>query len=420
VLPLQATLGTLAAESVVGFNFAGVQGALPPRPIPEPAAGTNSARFRQVRNGIDVLQQQQFAPLRGLRVGLITNHTGTDRRRLPTIDLLFRAPGVVLKALFSPEHGLRGVLDEKVNDSVDSGTGLPVYSLYGATRSPQPEQLRDLDALVFDIQDIGCRFYTYISTMGLCMEAAGKANLKFFVLDRVNPIDGLTVDGPVLNTEPSFTGFHPVALRHGMTIGELARMFLAEKGWETDVTIIPLEGWSRDLWFDHTALPWTNPSPNMRNLNEAALYPGVGLLEMAAVSVGRGTDTPFEVLGAPYIDDLKFAQAMNEAKLEGVRFVPIRFTPKASIFKDQDCGGVFISLIDRSRCKVVEMGIVMALTLHRMYPKEFQVEKIQTLLAHRATLDAIKAGKSLADIRQIWTADLDEFRKRRAAFLLYR
>ena len=306
-----------------------------------------------------------------------------------------------------------------MSDSKDEKTGLPVYSLYGARRAPEPEQLKDLDALVFDIQDIGCRFYTYIATMGNCLEAAGKAGLKFFVLDRVNPINGATVEGPVYRGESSFTAFHSVPLRYGMTVGELARMLNSERGFHADLTVVPVEGWTRDLWFDQTELPWTNPSPNMRNLNEAILYPGVGLLE-SVVSVGRGTDTPFEVVGAPYIDDVNLAAEMNRAGLSGVRFVPVRFTPKASVFKDQPCGGVYILVTDRDAFAPVDVGVEFALALQRLYPGEFALDKVQHLLQHPPTISAIRAGKTLAEIKQLWAGDLDEFKKRREKFLIYK
>ncbi len=412
VISLRAKLGTLAAEAVVGFDFENVPGALLARRLSEIASA-------EVLNGIDVLVKQNFAPLKNLKIGLITNHTGHDRQRNPTIDLLKNAPGVQLKALFSPEHGIRGTLDEKVSDGVDAKTGLPVFSLYGERRSPAPEQLKDLDALVFDVQDIGCRFYTFVSTMGNCLEAASKAKLKFFVLDRVNPINGVAVEGPVHSGAPSFVAYHRTPLRHGMTVGELARMFNVERGWNADLTVIPLAGWSRNLWFDQTGLPWTNPSPNMRSLTEATLYPGVGLLE-SAVSVGRGTTTPFEVVGAPYIDEAKLAAEMNHANLPGVRFVPIRFTPTASVFKEKNCGGVSILLTDRDHCPVVDIGLTLALTLQRLHPNEFAIEKMQTLLQSRVTLEAIKAGKSLAEIKQDWAADLAAFQKRREPFLLYK
>ena len=420
---LRSSLGTLAAEAVSDFNFTYVPGALAARTEREASSSRTPVDERrlaqaQTLNGIDVLVRQKFAPLKGLRVGLITNHTGHDRDRNPTIDLLKNAPGVELKALFSPEHGLRGVMDEKVGDSVDEKTGLPIYSLYGESRKPTPEQLKDLDALVLDIQDVGCRFYTYTATMGLTLEAAGENGKRYFVLDRANPINGAMVDGPVLAGKTSFVGFHTIPLRYGMTIGELAEMFNAERGSKADLTVIKLENWKRDFWLDQTGLPWTNPSPNMRNLTEAILYPGVGLLE-SALSVGRGTDTPFEVVGAPYIDDMKFARELNGVGLEGVRFIPVRFTPKASVHKGELCGGVNILLIDRVRCNVVDVGLLLATTLCRLYPDKFEPERMSHLLLHKPTLDAIRAGKSIKDIHAGWQPEFEEFQKRRAKFLLY-
>ena len=440
--PVRSRLGTLAAEAISDFNFAYVPGSLTAQP-------DEDARPRRVRtteqkpaqlktlNGIDVLVKQKFAPLKGLRIGLITNHTGHDRERNPTIDLLKNAPDVELKALFSPEHGIRGVMDEHVGDSVDEKTGLPVHSLYRelpkrkpeetdadrealayALSKPKPEDLKDLDALVFDIQDVGCRFYTYTSTLGLTLEAAGENGKKYFVLDRANPLNGVTVDGPVLTGKTSFVGFHPVPLRYGMTIGELAQMFNAERNSKADLTVVRLQNWRRDLWLDQTGLPWTNPSPNMRNLTEAILYPGVGLLE-SALSVGRGTDTPFEVIGAPYIDDIKLAEELNHAELPGVRFVPIRFTPTYSVHKGELCGGVNILLTDRDRCQVVDVGLLIAKTLFQFYPEGFHPEKMKHLLLDQRTLDAIKADKPLKEIRAAWQTGLDEFQKRREKYLIY-
>ncbi|MBI3851553.1 MAG: DUF1343 domain-containing protein [Verrucomicrobia bacterium] len=424
VATLQATLANLAAEAVVGFNFAYVPGSLSPRTEAETnvaARVVNPPTTAQLKslNGIDVFKREHFARLKGLRIGLITNHTGTDRERNSTIDLLKNAPDVTLKLLFSPEHGIRGALDEKVGDSMDEQTGLPIYSLYGVTRKPKPDQLKDLDALVFDIQDVGCRFYTYISTMGGALEAAAEAGIKMFVLDRVNPINGATIDGPVLTSDTSYTAFHPVPVRYGMTIGELARMLNDERQFKADLTVIPVENWSRDLWFDQTGLPWINPSPNMRGLTAATLYPGVGLLETTAVSVGRGTDTPFEVVGAPYIDDVQLAEELNRAGLAGVRFVPVRFTPTASVFKDKSCGGVNMLLTERERCNVVDIGLTIAQTLHRLYPANFDMEKFNRLLGHSATIDALKSGKTLADVKRMWVTDLEDFQKRRAKYLLY-
>jgi len=301
---------------------------------------------------------------------------------------------------------------------VDQKTGLPVYSLYGERSKPTPEQLKDLDALVFDIQDIGCRFYTYTATMGLTLEAAGENGKKYFVLDRVNPINGATIDGPVRAGKGSFVAYHEVPLRYGMTIGELARMCNAERNCKADLTVIQVENWRRDSWFDQTGLPWTNPSPNMRNLTEAILYPGIGLLE-SALSVGRGTDTPFELVGAPYADDVKLAEALNGAGLPGVRFVPVQFTPTYGVHEGQLCKGVYIMLTDRDRCSVVDAGLLIAETMYRLYPKSFEPDKLGQLLSHPPTLEAIKADKPLKEIRALWQKDLDEFQQRRAKYLIY-
>lgn len=417
VIPLRARLGTLAAEALTDFDFTDVPGALPPR-APAEARPMPAAASGSVRHGIDVLKSQGYAPLKGLRIGLITNHTGHDRERNATIDLLRAAEGVTLKVLFSPEHGIRGALDEKVNDTVDDRTGLPVFSLYGERRAPSPEQLKDLDALVFDIQDIGCRFYTYIATLGNCLEAAAQARLKFFVLDRVNPIGGTAVEGPVHQGKSTFVAYHTTPLRHGMTVGELARMFNAERGWNADLVVIAAAGWSRRQWFDATGQPWSNPSPNMRNLTEATLYPGVGLLE-SAMSVGRGTDTPFEIIGAPYVDDVAFAAELNAAGLSGIRFVPIRFTPTASTFKNQACGGVYLVVTDRERLNSVDLGLTLALTLRRLYGDAFALDKMKNLLTDEPTLEAIRAGKPLAEIKAGWAPELEAFRQRRLKFLLY-
>jgi len=424
---LRKQLGTLAAEAITDFNFLDVPGALRSRTnamaeaLPRPPAAVASDRAtapQEVLNGIDRLKQRGYAPLRGLRVGLITNHTGHDRERNPTIDLLHAAPGVELKALFSPEHGIRGQADEQVSDSVDAKTGLPVFSLYGQTRKPRPEQLKGIDALVFDVQDIGCRFYTYISTMGLCLEAASETRLKFFVLDRVNPIGGLAVEGPIHTGESTFVAYHALPLRHGMTVGELAKMFVAERKWDVDLSVIPLEGWRRNRWFNETGLPWTNPSPNMRSLTAATLYPGVGLLE-SAVSVGRGTDTPFEVVGAPYADAGRLAAELNRAGLAGIRFAPLQFTPRVSVFQGQPCHGVRMEITDRDGLRAVDVGLALALTLQRLHPGEFALDKMSPLLLHRPTLEAIRAGKPLGEIKRLWSPDLETFKERRRQFLIY-
>jgi uncharacterized protein YbbC (DUF1343 family) len=419
---LRAKLGTLAAEAVTDFNFAAVTDTFTAAPEVEKVAapGGSESKITQLKtlNGIDVLVRQKFAPLKGLRIGLITNHTGEDRDRNPTIDLLKNAPGVELKVLFSPEHGIRGAMDEQVGDTVDEKTGLPVFSLYGERSKPTPEQLKDLDALVFDIQDIGCRFYTYTATMGLTLEAAGENGKKYFLLDRVNPINGATVDGPVRMGKGSFVAYHEVPLRYGMTIGELARMCNVEHNCKADLTVIQVENWQRDAWFDQTGQPWISQSPNMRNLTEAILYPGIGLLE-SVMSVGRGTDTPFEVVGAPYVDDVKLAESLNGAGLPGVRFVPIEFTPTYSIHKGQLCKGVYIMLTDRDRCNVVDVGLLIAENMYRFYPKQFNPDNMRHLLLHPPTFEALKEDKPLKEIHALWQKDRDEFMQRRAKYLIY-
>lgn len=374
----------------------------------------------KVLTGIDVLERDNFKPLAGLRLGLITNHTGRNREGRQTIDVLNKAPGVKLVALFSPEHGIRGVADEKISDSKDEATGLPIYSLYGDTRRPKAEQLKDLDALVYDIQDVGVRFYTYISTLGYVLEEAAKVKLPVFVLDRPNPIGGVDVDGPIADSDKlSFIAYHTIPTRHGLTIGELAQLFNRQRNIGADVRVIKMEGWRRSMWFDETNLTWINPSPNMRSLTEATLYPGVGLLETTNVSVGRGTDTPFEIVGAPWIQGDKLADYLNQRGIPGVRFVPLRFTPKASVFKDEQCGGVNIIVTDRVAFRPLSTGIEMALALRTMYPNDWKVDSYLRLLVNADTLERIKRGESARDIVASWNAALQEFRRARAEILLY-
>lgn len=373
-----------------------------------------------VWTGIDILAREGVKTLRGSRVGLVTNHTGLTREGQATIDVLHHAPNVTLKALFGPEHGIRGELDEHVGDDIDSQTGLPVYSLYGARTQPNTEQLDGLDTLVFDIQDIGCRFYTYLSTLGNVMEAASAHGLRVVVLDRPNPINGLTVEGPLADADLlSFVAYHPLPIRHGLTLGELAGLFHREKQLTCPLEVISCEGWRRGDWYDRTGLLWTNPSPNMRRLTAAALYPGIGLLEMTNVSVGRGTDTPFEVFGAPYLDSRAFAAALNAEDLPGVRFVPARFTPQASKFAAESCGGVQIIVTDRDALNAVQVGLTLAVTLRRLAPSDWQPEKLQTLLVNAQIQEAVLAGAGYAEMASEWAGDLAEFRERARAVWLY-
>jgi len=385
-----------------------------------PAGNSAPVVDAQVLTGIDVLERDGFKPLAGMRIGLVTNQTGRDRSNRSTIDVLAKATDVKLVALFSPEHGIRGLADEKVSDTKDEQTGLPIYSLYGETRRPQPEQLKGLDALVYDIQDVGTRFYTYSTTLGYLMEEAAKAKLPVFVLDRPDPINGVDVEGPPADADKlSFTAYHLIPVRHGMTLGELAQLYNEERHIGCDLRIIKVEGWRRAMWFDATGLNWINPSPNMRSLTQATLYPGIGLLETTNVSVGRGTDTPFEVVGAPWLDGQKLARQLNARKIAGVRFVPVRFAPKSSVFKDEVCGGVNIVITDRSRFQSVVTGIEIAAALRQLFPGDWKVDNYSRLLVNADALGRLQRGDSAEQVVRSWSASLDTFRRLRAKYLLY-
>lgn len=374
-----------------------------------------------VLNGIDVLKKDAFASLQGKKIGLLTNQTGRDKESNSTIDLLFNAPGVKLVALFAPEHGIRGDKDQAViEDGKDAKTGLPVYSLYGKNRKPSPEQLAGLDALVFDIQDIGCRFYTYISSMSHAMQAAAETDIEFIVLDRINPINGRDVEGPVQIDKSTFVGIHPIALRHGMTIGELALMFNQECGYHARLTVVEIQGWKRKMWQDQTDIPWVNPSPNMRSLWEAALYPGIGLLEFTPIATGRGTTIPFELLGAPYIESEKLAARLSQYGVKHIDFTPFTFTPTERQFANEPCNGLRFNALNRDKLRIMDAGIALAQILHQDYPDAYSLKNLNTLLLHTPTMEAIRRGDSLRQIHSLWAPELKDFKKRRAAFLLYR
>jgi uncharacterized protein YbbC (DUF1343 family) len=374
-----------------------------------------------VLSGIDVLKRDNFKPLVGRNVGLITNQTGIDRSGISSIELLHNAAGVNFIAVFSPEHGLFGKLDiENIADTTDAHTGVQVFSLYGSTRIPSSEMLDGIDTLVFDIQDIGTRFYTFISTMGEAMRAAANNHIRFVVLDRPNPINGTTVSGPVLDEGmQSFVGFHRLPIRHGMTVGELALMFKTELSLELDLEIIRIDGWNRVEYFDATGLKWINPSPNMRNLTEAILYPGIGLLETTNLSVGRGTDTPFELFGAPWLDAARLATELNGLKLPGVRFAPLMYTPDASKFEGELCNGVSITITDRSRFESVRTGLEIALILRKHWPDDWETSRYIRLLGNQAVLDAVLSGRPYVEVKNTYNAGLLEFLQRRSSFLLY-
>ena len=385
-------------------------------------SGVFPAEFApRVLNGIDVLVQQGYTPLSGKRVGLITNHTGRAADGTSTIDLLFRSGVCKLVALFSPEHGIRGVVDGKVSSSMDEETGLPVYSLYGETQRPTPEMLKGIEVLVFDIQDIGARFYTYVTTLAYCMEEAARAKIPFYVLDRPNPIGGVKVEGPMLDADKrSFIGYMPLPVRHGMTIGELAQYFNAENKTGADLRIIEMTGWKRNFYFEDTGQLWVNPSPNMRSLLEAVFYPGVALLESSNVSVGRGTDRPFEIIGAPWIEPTRLAADLNAARIPGVKFVPLYFTPTSSTHDGQKCGGVNLHLTDREKFNSVLTGLHLVSALHKLYPGKFQVDKVLRLLGSERALDAIKEGQLPAQVLREATLEMKAFLATRQRALIYR
>jgi len=390
---------------------------------PAGAAPQRQPETVQVMNGIDVLQADNFRLLGGKRVGLVTNQTGRSRAGISTIDLLHKADGVKLVALFSPEHGIRGVLDEKIDSSRDEKTGLPIYSLYGGTRErlrPTEQMLQDIDTMVVDLQDVGARFYTYIATTAYVMEEAAKRKIAVVVLDRVNPINGYQIEGPALDKDMlGFVGYFPMPIRHGMTLGELAKLFNAENEIGADLTVVPLKGWRRDLWFDGTGLPWVNPSPNMRNLLQATLYPGIGAIEATNLSVGRGTDTPLEHIGAPWIDAVRLAAELNGRRIDGVRFYPESFTPAGSKFKGELCQGVFMVVTDRLALRPVRVGVEIAAALYRLYPGQFQVGAAARLLGSREAIKRIQSGEDPAAIAASWSTDEARWRLLRAKYLLY-
>ncbi len=377
-------------------------------------------RSGRVETGIDVWVAKKFAPLAGLRVGLITNHSGIDAAGRRTIDLMAKDRKVKLMSIFSPEHGLWGNADEKIPHAKEPVTGLPVYSLYGEVNRPTEKMLAGLDGLVFDVQDAGARFYTYVTTMAYAMEAAAKRGIPFYVLDRPNPINGSFVQGPILHKDlQSFVGYFPMPVRHGMTLGELAQMFNAEKKIVAKLHVIQMRGYERTDWYDETGLVWVNPSPNLRTLAQATLYPGVAMVEGTNVSVGRGTSTPFELLGAPWINARDLAAYLNNRKIQGVRFLPVDFMPKGSRFERQLCHGVQAILVDRQALDSPALGVEIASALYRLYPGDFQLDKALFLVGSYEVLRAIKEGQDPNSIVQNWQSPLADFRNLRSKYLLY-
>lgn len=392
-----------------------------------PCAQQCSAKeTRLVKTGLDVLEEQAFAPLRGKRVGLITNQTGVDHRGRTVIDLLANAPGVKLVALFNPEHGLFGRADEKVESGsleVKTKKGamqIPVRSLFGDTRRPTPEMLQGIDALVFDIQDAGVRFYTYTTTMGYAMEEAAKLHIAFYVLDRPNLLGGEIVEGPLLDRDRlNFVGYFPMPVRYAMTIGELAQMFNTENKIGCELHVIPMRGWKRHYFYADTGLKWIPPSPNLRTLNGSVLYPGLETLQDAGVSVGRGTPAPFEEFGAPWMHGEELAAELNRRNIPGVRFRPAIFTPESGLYKGEQCEGAEIEITDRGAVRSMRMGLEISASLQVLYAENFSVEKILTLMGNVATIEKLKTRVSPADIISGWAVDLVAFGRVRSKYLLY-
>jgi uncharacterized protein YbbC (DUF1343 family)/CubicO group peptidase (beta-lactamase class C family) len=404
-------------KSVTGYNEA------------QSAARRMSARNGSVKTGVDMLEQHGFDVLqiagRKKRIGLLTNQTGVDGGGRRTIDVLSQAPGVSLEAIFSPEHGVTGTLDTTdVNNSKDAATGIPVYSVYGAkdaARRPSLDVLKNLDAVVIDIQDAGVRFYTYQTTLGYFLEAAGQAGVEVIVLDRPDPITGTFVQGPVSDAgRENFTNYWTVPVRQGMTMGELAKMFNTERNLNAKLTVVPMEGWQRGDWFDSTGLAWVNPSPNLRSVTQAGLYPGVGLIEGTNVSVGRGTDTPFELVGAPWVKGRELAAYLNARGIAGVRFVPTAFTPNASNYSGQKCEGVNLVLTERNALDGPELGMELAAALRKLYPADYKIERMTELLVNQAAYDGLFAGEDPRRIAQDWQEGLDKFQAVRQKYLIYK
>jgi uncharacterized protein YbbC (DUF1343 family)/CubicO group peptidase (beta-lactamase class C family) len=403
VNPLAARIASIAGEAVASER---------------PRAQTCPAEGEPVLAGIDVLRERGFDLLKGARVGLVTNATGRARDGATTISLLQDAPNVKLVALFAPEHGLGAAREGKIADATDEATGLPVYSLYGATLTPSSEALAGIDTLVFDIQDVGTRFYTYASTMHRAMRAAADVGLRFVLLDRPNPLGGDRVEGPMLLKAGNFVNHYALPVRHGLTMGELAQMIDADEHLGLALDVVPVRGWRRDMTYDETGLGFVSPSPNLRSVNEEMLYPGIGLLEGTNLSVGRGTDTPFELVGAPWIDGDALAAALAREPLAGVRFTATKFTPDASVYKGQECGGVSIAVTDRAQLEPVRIGLAIARVLAAT-SKEWHVGDLEKLVQSPAVVEAVKAGKPLAEIMAIASTDVGAWRAKREKYLLY-
>jgi uncharacterized protein YbbC (DUF1343 family)/CubicO group peptidase (beta-lactamase class C family) len=417
---LRSRIATVAAAALTSDGNQVVSAFRRIDPAANATAQSGLSRTLPVLTGIDVLARDGFKQLRGKKIGLVTNHTGRSKDGKSTIDLLHTAPGVTLVSLFSPEHGIRGILESNVPAGRDEKTGLTIHSLYGETRRPTDAMLAGIDTLVIDLQDVGVRFYTYQTAMAYVMEEAAKRKLSVVVLDRPNPINGWQIEGPTSEPSTEYISYFQMPVRHGMTMGELAKLFNEENKINADLTVIPLENWRRDYWYDDTGLAWINPSPNMRNLNQAALYPGIGAIEYSNVSVGRGTEQPFEQFGAPWIDGPRLSAALNARKLPGIRFYPITFTPKSSKFASEECQGVFMVITNRSALQPVRVGLEIAAMLSTMFGEKYDFSTTWRLFGTADPLERVKRGEDPAAVTARWSADEARWRRLRAKYLLYR
>jgi uncharacterized protein YbbC (DUF1343 family) len=384
------------------------------------STGGSKGHAGRVQTGLESLEVEKFASLRGKKVGLITNHTGVDSQGRSTVEMLAHAPGVQLVALFSPEHGIAGHADEKISSSKDASTGLPIHSLYGEHLRPTDDMLAGIDALVFDVQDAGVRFYTYTTTMGYCMEEAAKHGIKFYVLDRPNPLGGEIVEGPMLDAEKtSFVAYFAMSVRYGLTIGELAQLFNTENHINADLHVIRMKNWHRNYFFESTGIRWIPPSPNLRTVKGSILYPGLEILQNAGVSVGRGTEAPFEEFGAPWINGEAVAEQLNEKNLPGLRFANQPFIPVSGLYAGQRCGGVGIKVTDRAAVRSMRMGLEIAAVLLKKYPTNFDVSKIVDLLGNDETVRQLQAGTAPEQIVASWAKDLAAFDVIRRKYYMY-
>jgi uncharacterized protein YbbC (DUF1343 family) len=389
---------------------------------------------QKVKSGLDVFLVDHLSKLGGKRIGIITNQTGIASTGEHIADILSSIEDLSVSALFAPEHGIRGDLPDatKMVSYMDERTGFQVWSLYGEHLKPTAEMLEDVDVLIYDVLDVGARFYTFISTMGLAMEAAAEQGKQFIVLDRPNPISGITLEGPIIEESHfSFVGEYPIPVRYGMTPGELAWMIKGEnwmKGMEElDLAVVPMEGWKRKMWFDQTGLPWIKPSPNIPSIHTAVVYPGLCLVEALNVSEGRGTMRPFEQIGAPWINGYKLAETMNSIRMPGIYFKSITFTPVMlphaapwNKFRDQDVNGLSLIITDRDKLRPLDVMVHLFVTLKELYPKELELRKnLERLIGISSFRQSIEKLRAPEDILAEWDEGLKEFDKLREKYLLY-